>query len=620
MNSPQAGRWVFEPVNPMGGARATAWRDPLEGSDLPVKARIAREAIQNSVDATLPNQKTELLVWDKTLSATETADLAEILSLDSPDSPTGRISDLGLKGGNSFERIVSGEGEIRLTIIEDRNTCGLGFDDIEKKDRFKELCLFLGQEETTVQGIRGGSYGFGKTVYQASSDCRTFLVYSVFQSSPETEGTHARLFGCSSFNGHSKDGKEYTGRAWFGVPGWVQSGLGVCEPLTDDCAHAMAQRLGFMKREAHDLGTSIMILGSDMNMDEFREAIEDYWWPRIVSDQLSVELWMGDEILPPPEPLLRPELKPFIRCYQLLEFDLEAGENERNRKLNAADGVKKGGIALKALTSEAYQDQEEPTHDSHFRDTVALVRSGPRMVVQYMDTGGRLQSSFAGTFVSHSDSEEALHLSEPPSHSSWNPNSDRLKSADPSLQQLVGSILDSIKRIARRFQKELSPPQPPLPVSGTRKLEEVLARVMSAKGLGPTPTPGPVDDPFEIRINEGRTNSQGKSKVTVSTLVRLRQDAPIASGTVLVSIRPSVVLDDNKRRESSERLNLARILVDDEEIEFNGDPQVEIFISKSSFVSIAAESESFDRDLYADLEILVSMSETTEDHPPEKSA
>lgn len=62
MNSSPVGRWFFESVNPMGGARATAWRDPLEGSDLPVKARIAREAIQNSVDATLPKHKTEVLV------------------------------------------------------------------------------------------------------------------------------------------------------------------------------------------------------------------------------------------------------------------------------------------------------------------------------------------------------------------------------------------------------------------------------------------------------------------------------------------------------------------------------------------------------------------------------
>ena len=96
----------------MGGARATAWRDPLEGSDLPSEGRIARETIQNSVDATLPTQRTELFVWDKALSGQDIEEFASILGLDSTDSPTGRIARLGLKSGNSFERMKTGEGEI----------------------------------------------------------------------------------------------------------------------------------------------------------------------------------------------------------------------------------------------------------------------------------------------------------------------------------------------------------------------------------------------------------------------------------------------------------------------------------------------------------------------------
>ena len=66
-------QWVFERMNPMGGARSTAWRDTLEGLDLSIEARIAREAIQNSADATLDGEKTEILVWDKPLTASEQA-------------------------------------------------------------------------------------------------------------------------------------------------------------------------------------------------------------------------------------------------------------------------------------------------------------------------------------------------------------------------------------------------------------------------------------------------------------------------------------------------------------------------------------------------------------------
>ena len=98
-------QWVFERMNPMGGSRSTAWRDTLEGLDLSIEARIAREAIQNSADATLAGEKTEVLVWDKPLTAEEESTLREILDLDSQGSPTGRLEELGLEEGNFFRWI-----------------------------------------------------------------------------------------------------------------------------------------------------------------------------------------------------------------------------------------------------------------------------------------------------------------------------------------------------------------------------------------------------------------------------------------------------------------------------------------------------------------------------------
>ena len=167
------GQWVFERMSPMGGSRSTTWRDTLEGLDLPIEARIAREAIQNSADATLTGEKTELLVWDKPLTAEEEFTFRDILDLDSQSSPTGRLEELGLEEGNFFGGSITGGREVRVTIIEDHNTCGLGIDTENGKDRFEELCLFLGQDDTEVDPNRGGSYGFGKTVYQANSSCRT---------------------------------------------------------------------------------------------------------------------------------------------------------------------------------------------------------------------------------------------------------------------------------------------------------------------------------------------------------------------------------------------------------------------------------------------------------------
>ncbi len=610
--SKSVGEWVFERVNPMGGARATAWQDTLEGSDLSSEERIAREAIQNSVDATLPEQRTEVFVWDKELSDLETKNFKDLLNLESREAPTGRLPKLGLKEDNSFERIKRGTGGIRVTIIEDRNTCGLGFDEQDNKDRFKELCLFLGQESTAVDSNRGGSYGFGKTVYQALSDSRTFFVYSQFESKPETCGHHARLFGCSSFNGHRmKDGTGYTGRAWFGIPEITDSGQQECNPIVDEEASELAQRLGFMK-ESNDPGTSIMIVGSNIDISSFREAVEDYWWPRFLSDQLSVELWKdNDQVLAPPQPLERPRLKPYIRCYELLENEIPIEDDERKPKVNAIQGVQRGALALKALPPDP-DEQEDPEKDTKFKNTVALIRSGPRMVVQYLNTGGRQRGNFAGAFLSHPDSEYALHLSEPPSHDAWNSNSERLRSAGPTSQKLVDGILHTIKRQTRKFQSELSPAQPPTPVTGVRKLEEILARVMSARGLGPPQRPQSVEDPFQLRIHEGRMNSATNSRVTANIEIKLRDDAPIDNAIAFMSLRPTVVLDDNKRRDLSERRRLSCLTVNGSDVDIEDDSDIRLSISKKDFVTIRAESECFDRDLYADLEVSVRIPETTE--------
>lgn len=597
----------------MGGARATAWRDTLEGSDLTAEQRIVREAVQNSVDATIPRKKTEIFVWDKTISGDEADAFRNILALDSSDSPIGRLAKLDLPRDNSFAKLANGE-PTHVTIIEDHNTCGLGFDEKTSKDRFKELCLYLGQDTTDVESERGGSYGFGKTVYQASSDCRTFLVYSVFEPKPETQDVHARLFGCSSFIGHrTEEGNEYTGRAWFGVPD-DKSGIQTCGPLVNEMAHDLAASLGFMRRNPQDFGTAIMILGSDLHLGNFREAVEDYWWPRIISDKLSIELWEeNDNVLPPPEPLSRPELRPYIRCYQLVENnDLPIGTDEFKYPLNKVQGRSRGALALGVLPPISEESEDDPDQDTRLRDTVALIRSGPRMVVQYMDTGGKQRSGFAGTFVSHADAEHALHLSEPPSHDSWNARVSRL-SADPTSIKLVEGILRTIKQQARRFQSRLNPAIEPPTVPGTRRLEQLLADVMSSKGLGIRTPPRIGKDPFEIRIHETRRDIGVESAIVAKVEVKLKDDAPLAQIAARLSLQPVVLLDDNERREQAEHLGLASVSIGGVPGIVSNDSRVDLQLTKDNMVVVEVESNPYERGSSAELEVSVELIETAVD-------
>ena len=72
-----------------------------------------------------------------------------------------------------------------------------------------------------------------------------------------------------------------------------------------------------------------MIIGSTIGMDALRTAVEDYWWPRIYSNQLSVELWDDNAPIRPPEPREREDLKPYLRCYSLIEEKMSPDEDER---------------------------------------------------------------------------------------------------------------------------------------------------------------------------------------------------------------------------------------------------------------------------------------------------
>lgn len=605
-------QWVFEKESPMGGAQSTAWTsDTLEGSDLSSEERIAREAIQNSVDATLDGRTTEMFVWGRTLKGAEVKKFSNLLKLHIPDSPVSRYDKLGLPKNNVFELVTSDSNDslIQLTVIEDRSTFGLGY--VNGEDHFRSLCLYLGQPSMNVDKVTGGAFGFGKAVYQGLSNCNTFIVYSVFEPSDDTNQNHARLFVCSSFEGHVHNGANYTGRAWFGISD-TEGGIAVCNPIVDDEAHEMAQRLGFRKREPDDLGTSIMIIGSNIDMERFRKAVEDYWWPRLISGKLSVEMQEStDEVLPSPEPLLREDLKPYIKGYEIIEHDVPVEEDERKYKLQPSGGLQKGTLALKALEPDEPDAPDNPEDDTRFRNTVAIMRNNPRMVVEYLDTGGRQKGNFAGTFIAHPDSERVFRLSEPPSHGSWQPNSERLITAMNNNQisdverRIVGSTINAIKRRSREFQKSISPSVAPTIVSGTRKLEQILGRIISGGDLAPKPPPPKPKDPFQLRINERRVNTNGSSQVVATVTISLSEDSPVDELDAVVNIRPTVVMDDNRTRSKSEDLDLSLIKVDNQPPPSVNGNDVSVHISKSTLKTVVAESQKFDRDMEVDLTVSV---------------
>jgi hypothetical protein len=599
------GAWVFEREPPMGGASTAAWLNPLTGSELSSEEVLAREAIQNSCDAQIDDRNVLIKFSRQTLTGESAAGFIDALKLH--EGPIARLQVLGLPADNTLARIAAGDGELKLELlyIEDFETRGLGGrieEGWEPEDRFRRLCLWLGIEDRAEESSsRGGSFGYGKSVYAGNSDVRTVVFYSVFAPTEETRGITARLFTCSFFGAHAFDGKRYTGRAWYGLRDSTREDA--CWPLEDEDAHQTAERLGFSRRAAEQTGTSILIVGAKVDMDRLRAGIETYWWPRIRDQDLTVQLFDDGRLLPSPRPLQRSDLGPFIRCYEILSGRAQADseQGERLRRLNRSGPFELGELALKRVepASRDVENGEDMAHTRRLLNSVALVR-GPRMVVEYYPVGYEGLEPIVGVFVGHEDIEATLRLSEPPAHNCWDPDNRRLESYQ---EKIVRSVLDRIYRQARDFQQALQPPPPPQ-VGRVTALEKLLAKFMKSKTQTQPPSPPRSSDPFEIHIKQSRVANGDQATVAAEIKLALKNDAVMENLAAKVTVRTSVLANDNLTVDEHIPIEELELIAGTGSVDA-GAGFVTVELNKNDPVTIAARSSAFEADWVANLAVSV---------------
>ena len=624
-------KWFFVKENPNDRIRSTTRRLASGATDLSAEARVAREAIQNSADATIPDHKTHILIWNKTIPESEVDAFRELIGFSDRDSPFRRgHGKLGLSGDSALARMASKRGDrsFPVTIIEDYNTVGLAYDPAQRVDRFDELCISQGQDTTQASAERGGSYGFGKAVYEEASDSNMFIVYSVFDPHPDAteKDAHARLFICATFNGHQhgRGNVKYTGRALYGVHRKRQ-GYTLCRPVTDSDAHSTAQKLGFTRRDKNTPGTSIMIIGSKIDTDEIRAAIEDNWWPRMWSNMLSVELWHGDHSVDPPDPKKRSDLAPYTRGYSTLTEDIPLTPPDKKNELHqrASKGnpaLKQGALYLTPLP-ESDDESDRAEDDTYLRNTVALIRSGPKMVVEYMPPGGRAAAAFSGVFVSHPDIEKQLHLSEPPPHDTWNHNSPRLdefyaddQEALTFNRRAVRTTIQKIKTRARNFRRDLAPLPTPTPVSGTPALRTILGRLISTPGGRRPPPPRPTPRPFDFGADGHRREIIGdQARIVARAELTLNERSDAESAEADVTFTPVILLDDDKRRDPDGYLSIDSASVNDQNVDVDAGNTIRVKPSRQSMTVVQARTEKFARELYASVDVSVNLIEPAQE-------
>ncbi|GBD44607.1 hypothetical protein HRbin40_02096 [bacterium HR40] len=578
----EAFEWIFEPVGPMGGATGHAFVNTLQGPSPAVE--LAREAIQNSCDAAKEGERRVRVVFR--IVNLEGADRQRFLAdLQLERSFHERLSSLKVRRDNC---LASTSQPLSLVFVEDYGTVGLRGDPHTRTSHFYRLLLSLGDTAKILEGARtGGSYGYGKSALSLNSRICTIVAYSSFE--PDETGATARLMGCAYLQAHEFRGEQWTGRAWFGVPR-SRNPL-VVDPLRDEDAHQLAERLGFRPRRRGEHGTSILIVDSDLRDHRpLLTAIEDWWWPRLIDHELEVQVETAGETHYP-QPKRRSDLLPFIECYSLAVGRAEPmGPHQRRDRFNRLRGLALGEYAFVLLSEDIVEEFPEDKVGC-----VALLRS-PKMVVQYAPLGRSVPPT-VGVFVAALDIDGILKLSEPPNHDRWDPNCERLNTAEGDAQTAKDVVRDVLKRLKdqmRKFQTQATPPKP----REERRLQflETQLATLLRPNLRDGDRREPESEPVEIRFREGpvqRPASSGEVETCAKVALKLRADAENDRLDAVVRVRVPVLKDD---RGSEDELLPVTIECAQAEVprEASTEPEFRAALCKDEWLAFALRSGPYD--------------------------
>lgn len=479
-----------------------------------------------------------------------------------------------------------------MLLIEDFNTVGLSGrlkGAPSEKDHFVKLILRLGSSDKVGgSDTSGGSYGFGKTVYSSKSDCRTVIYYSAFPANERSHGHSARLIVASLFQSHVVHDREFDGRAFFGDI----RGEGIdcmAYPLVDEEAHRVAVTLGFERRSGGHYGTSIGILGSQVDMLRLREAVETHWWPKLVDHELAVELIDDGEQVDAPSPKSRRDLKPFLKAYEFVQ-GRDHPERDQQEKLVSLQPVRETALGRLGLVGLPLSNEPNERLDN----TVALIR-GPKMVVRYQRSGSDAYYRVAGVFKADDKIDALLRLSEPIEHDHWSMTSARL--FDEEARSLVDTVLRRVRDNFGSFQREISPAPPPQP-GGLRAIEKLLAGMMPSRGRSLPDGPTPQRDPFEIRSTVARIlDDEMKAQLKGQVTLRLKDDAPVDNMKVRISLEANILENESLSKGDPITAEVIGHEGDIESIEASGPaPIVFCSLSKEAFVTLDILSEAVDSD------------------------
>jgi hypothetical protein len=470
--------WNLEKLPARGGILGSTSTQAFEGHSFETEEDLlVRETVQNAKDVPCGEKvKPKIVFRSVSLSGAEKREFLKAIELrelygdkDLVDR-TPKFSEL--------RTIHKSDHPLRLTYVEDFNTTGLDGRRDDPRGNWMRFNLHGDAAKLEEEG-KIGSYGQGKAVLARAAGTNTFLVYTAVAPT-KGDPSKARLMGHTFQRWYEKDGVSKSGRGW-----WCESVTSHDDPIpfTDEEAHRRAVAAGFTPRRKGETGTSFLLIGANpgnrlITIKAIRHAIETWWWPSLLNNELDVELWEEGRRVDDPSPRLRIDLQPYIACRAKLDTGIgEASERTFQRE----HGKQLGRLALTVAADESIFDN--PLHPkSPGPRRVARMRATSGMITEYKEFGTEKRVAFVGFFLADREIDEVLKFSEPAEHDKWSRVNQRLAGIKHG-SELIKAIEDRTSAACYGFQRDNSEAREPLS-ERLPELESLLGAAFVERGEG----------------------------------------------------------------------------------------------------------------------------------------
>ena len=406
--------------DPLHNSPREAYNDPLKtmfGRDS--KDNLAREAIQNSIDAEVDSNKPvhvvfRLEMWKKE-QIPDVAKFEKILKACEQDEKSK-------KHFQNANRILK-SGSIPVLIISDFNTSGLsGADDPDDEGsnfyNFFKAIGGVGRSKEKKGG--GGCYGYGKAANVAASAFDTIFATSVYHK----DGKPKIVFmGSLRLVSHKIDGVKKRAIGSYGLPGQ--------KPVTDKVKVSK----DFLRRE-DETGTDIFILGMKNHetwKDDILFSVLKNFWLAIVNKKLEVTI--GEKRIDASN--VEDECK---RFFESTKIEFKNTENPIPYLLahkEKPDEIKLDTLGPIRLYVKTDKDSQNTTgHFACFRKNLMLIQTKRFSSI----------TPFTGLFVCDNQvGNDILRMMEPPNHKEW--STEELHAKDEN-----GKTLEECRRADKEYR------------------------------------------------------------------------------------------------------------------------------------------------------------------------